>query len=47
LIELSGEDKIVKVYKLLNTLKTKPDTIKEMIKYFPVDIIPKNMNENE
>ena len=35
LIDLSDEeDKIVEVYKLVNTLKTKQDSIKEMIKYF-------------
>lgn len=48
LIELSEEeDKIVEVYKLVNALKTKQDAIKEMIKYFHVNITPKNMNKNE
>ena len=48
LVDLSDEeDKIVEVFKLINKLKTKQDAIKEMIKYFHVNITPKNMNKNE
>lgn len=48
LVDLSDEeDKIVEVYKLVNTLKTKQDAIKEMVRYFHVSITPKNMNKNE
>lgn len=48
LIELSDEeDKIVEVYKIVNNLKTKQNAIKQIIKYFEVDITPKNLNKNE
>ena len=48
LINLSNEeDKIVEVYKLINDLKTKQDAIKQMIQYFEVNIIPKNIKKNE
>ena len=48
LINLSEkEDKIVEIYKIVNNLKTKQDAIKEMIKYFEVKIIPKNMKKHE
>lgn len=48
LINLSNEeDKIVEVYKLINDLKTKQDAIKQMIRYFEVNIIPKNIKKNE
>ena len=47
-IELSkDEDKIVEVYKIVNGLKTKQDSIKKMIKYFEVSITPKKMDKNE
>lgn len=41
------EDKIVEVYKLVNNLKTKQEAIKSIIKYFEVNITPKNLNKNE
>lgn len=47
-IELSKEeDKIVEVYKLVNELKTKQEAIKQMIRYFKVDIKPKNLKEKD
>jgi len=47
-IDLSEEeDKIVEIYKLVNNLKTKQDAIKQMVKYFKVDIKPKNIRKNE
>jgi len=48
LVDLSEEeDKIVEVYKLVNKLKTKQDAIKEMLKYFEVNITPKNIKKDE
>ena len=48
LIDLSDdEDKIVEVYKLVNTLKTKQDAIKQMIQFFEVNITPKHLGKNE
>ncbi len=48
LIDLSEEeDKVVEVFKVVNGLKTKQDAIKKMVKYFEVDIKPKNLNKNE
>ena len=48
LIDLANdEDKIVEVYKLVNNLKTKQEAIKQMVKYFEVNVTPKNMNKNE
>lgn len=41
------EDKIVEVYKLVNNLKTKQEAIKLMVRYFKVDIKPKNIKEND
>ncbi len=47
-IDLSNEeDKIVEIYKLVNNLKTKQDAIKMMIKYFEVNITPKNIAKHE
>jgi len=46
LIELSDdEDKIVEVYKLVKNMTTKQDAIKEMIRYFAVEIRPKHIEE--
>jgi hypothetical protein len=46
LIELSDEeDKIVEVYKVVKNLNSKQDAIKEMIRYFAVEIKPKNIEE--
>ena len=46
LIELSDEeDKIVEVYKVVKSLNSKQDAIKEMIHYFAVEIKPKNIEE--
>jgi len=48
LVDLSEkEDRVVEVYKLVNKLKTKQDAIKDMIRYFEVNITPKNINKNE
>ena len=48
LVNLSEEeDKVVEVYKLVNKLKTKQDAIKDMVRYFEVNITPKNINKNE
>jgi len=48
LIDLSKEeDKIVEVYKLVNDLKTKQEAIKQIIKYFRVNITPKNLRKHE
>jgi hypothetical protein len=48
LIELSDdEDKIVEVYKVVKSMNSKQDAIKEMIRYFAVDIRPKNLVEKE
>lgn len=48
LLDLSDdEDKIVEVYKLMNNLKTKQDAIKEMIRYFQVEIKPIKVKETE
>ena len=41
------EDKIVEVYKLVNDLKTKQDAIKQMIRYFKVEIKPKHLKEKD
>ena len=47
-IDLSPEeDKIVEVYKLVHNLKTKQEAIKRMIRYFKVEIKPKNINERD
>lgn len=41
------EDKTVEIYKLVNSLKTKQEAIKNMIKYFKADIKPKNLKEKD
>ncbi len=47
-IDLSEEeDRIVELYKLANKLKTKQEAIKEMIKYFDVEIKPKSLKEKD
>lgn len=46
LIELSNEeDKIVEVYKVVKGMNSKQDAIKEMIRYFAIEIRPKNLEE--
>lgn len=46
LIELSNEeDQIVEVYKVVKSLNSKQDAIKEMIRYFAVEIRPKHLEE--
>ena len=48
LIDLSNdEDKIVEVYKLVHELKTKQEAIKQMVRYFEVNITPKNIKKHE
>jgi hypothetical protein len=47
-VDLSPEeDKIVEVYKLIHNLKTKQEAIKRMIRYFKVEIKPKNIDEKD
>ncbi len=47
-LELSEkENSIIEVYKSVNKLKTKQETIKFMIQYFEVSIKPKNVQEKE
>ena len=47
-IDLSlEEDRIVEIYKLSNRLKTKQEAIKKMLKYFEVNIKPKNVGDKE
>ena len=47
-IDLSKEeDKIVEIYKLVNNLKTKQEAVKHMVKYFKVNITPKNIKKDE
>lgn len=47
-IDLSAEeDKIADVYKLVNNLKTKQESIKAMIRHFSVEIKPKNVTQKE
>ena len=41
------EDRIVEMYKLANNLKTKQEAIKQMVKYFQVEIKPKNIKKEE
>lgn len=41
------ENQIVDVYKMVNRLKTKQESIKKMIRHFEVNIKPKNLNEKE
>jgi len=41
------EDRLVELYKLSNKFKTKQDAIKKMIRYFEVEIKPKNIHERE
>ncbi len=41
------EDKTVEVYKLVNNLKTKQEAIKSMVRYFKVEIKPKNIKEKD
>jgi len=46
LIDLSDdEDKVVEVYKLVKNLNSKQDAIKEMIRYFEVEIRPKHLED--
>ena len=48
LIDLSkDEDKIVEMYKLVHDLKTKQETIKQMLRYFKADIKPKNLKDKD
>ena len=47
-IELDEEeDKIVGIYKLVNNLKTKQETIRKMIRHFKADIKPKVLKEKD
>ncbi len=47
-IDLSEEeDKIVEIYKLVNSHKTKQEAIKKMVKYFKAEIKPTNLKDKE
>ncbi len=47
-INLSDEeDKIVEIYKLSNSFKTKEEAIKDMVKFFKVKIRPAFLKEKE
>ena len=47
-LELSeNEDRLVEMYKLSNKLKTKSEAIKKMVRYFEVEIKPKNIHEKD
>jgi hypothetical protein len=47
-IDLNSEqDKIVEVYKIINSFHTKENAIKSMIEYFKVEIKPKKLNNKE
>jgi len=41
------EDNIVEIYKLTKNFKTKQDAIKSMIRFFNVEIKPKNVNQKD
>lgn len=41
------EDRIVEIYKLVNSLKTKQEAIKKMVMYFEAEVKPKNIKEKE
>lgn len=41
------EDRLVELYKLSNKLKTKQDAIKGMIRYFEVEVKPKNIHQKD
>jgi hypothetical protein len=48
LINLSDEeDKIVEVYKVVNSLKTKQEAVKGMVQHFKVSITPTNLGKND
>lgn len=47
-INLSEEEnRIVNVYKTVNGLSTKQEAVKNMIRYFEVEIRPKNLKDKE
>ena len=47
-IDLSeAEDRIVEVYKLVHSLKTKEEAIKQMVRFFKVKIVPENVSKDE
>ena len=41
------EDKIVEIYKLSNDLKTNQEAVKQMIRYFKVEIKPEHLKEKD
>jgi len=41
------EDKTVEAYKLVYSMKTKEEAIKQMIRYFKVKIVPEKVNKEE
>ena len=47
-IDLSEEeDRIVSVYKTVNNLPTKEEAVKNMVRYFEVDVKPKKLKEKD
>lgn len=43
----NNEDKIVETFKLVYSLKTKQEAIKQMIRYFKVKIVPERISKEE
>lgn len=41
------EDRIVEIYKLVNKLATKQESIKKMVRYFEAEIKPTNLKEKD
>jgi hypothetical protein len=41
------EDRLVELYKVVNGMKSKEDAIKAMIRFFRVNITPKNVDKND
>ena len=41
------EDRIVEIYKLANSLKTKQEAIKKMVRYFKAEVKPTNIKEKD
>jgi len=41
------EDKTVEIYKLVNSLKTKQEAIKKMVRFFKAEIKPKNLKDKD
>ena len=47
-IELTDdEDRIVEIYKLVHRLRTKQEAIKQMVRHFESDVLPKRMSNKD